>query len=108
MGGPGPIDELTGGHYRKAENKARRETEAQIAEQVRLAKQQADSISASLRKPTIVEEPLKDATDAADNARINTDRKQMLRRGLMSTFTRYSRPSAAVGSTAGKSTLLGG
>lgn len=56
-------------------------------------------------------EPVKDPTVQMDAARENTSRQQMMRRGLMSTFTRYDRPgraSTAAPNLSGKSKTLGG
>ncbi len=55
-------------------------------------------------------EPLKAASDSAATASQNAMRQQMLRRGLMSTFTRFDQagPGQATPSPAGKATKLGG
>lgn len=63
---------------------------------------QLAAISASLSRPPSIEEPLKAADESVSAARIETERRQMQKRGLMSTFTRYA------GSSAGKATKLGG
>jgi hypothetical protein len=55
---------------------------AQMAEYQKLA------LEASMREETPLE-PLKRAAEVQDEARADTNRLQLLRRGLMSTFTRY-------------------
>jgi multidrug resistance efflux pump len=43
-----------------------------------------------------------------DQARASTERQQLLRRGVMSTFTRYPTASTAAPNLAGKASTLGG
>ena len=63
--------------------------------------------SPSLAAPSVAAlESIKNAPETASQARSDMDRKQSLRRGLMSTFTRYG--STAAPSLAGKANTLGG
>ena len=110
MGGAGgPVDELTGGSGRKAQNEARRNQEkmnAQIADAV------AKSHSAPSVVPTLLEESKAATTEAMSTASQNAQRQQMLRKGLMSLFTRYSgnagRASTSAPNLSAKATKLGG
>ena len=95
---------------RKDANDDRRAAEAQTASLTAAAQQQLSSISAGMRRPSALE-PLKEASETISAAKADMQRKQLMRRGLMSTFTRYDKSgpaSSAAGSTAGKSKTLGG
>ncbi len=93
------------GTRRKA-NASARATEAANAAALEAQKKQ---ITALPSMPTL-EEPLKDATDRVDASRADAQRQQSMRRGLMSTFTRYQSGAASTSaqSSAGKATKLGG
>ena len=86
-------------------NRAARDQQAAINAVLSQVKPSAPSLSL----PPMTE-PLKAASDSAATASQNTMRQQMLRAGLMSTFTRYSQSGAASStpSPAGKATKLGG
>lgn len=61
--------------------------------------------------PTLLEEAKAATTDAMSTASANAKRKQMLRKGMMSLFTRYDRPgraSTAAPNLSAKATKLGG
>lgn len=47
------------------------------------------AMSEAMNREEPAQEPLKEAQEAMSAARADTDRKQLLRRGLMSTYTRY-------------------
>lgn len=90
---------------RRDANQAAREQEAAAASLL----SQAKPASAGMSLPS-VPEPLKQASENMDGARADMASQQQLRRGLMSTFTRYARarPPQSASSTANKATKLGG
>jgi len=108
-GAGGPVDELTGGSVRKAENKARRNQEKMNAQ---IAAATANPTSAPSVVPTLLEESKAATTEAMSTASQNAQRQQMLRKGMMSLFTRYSdnagRARTSAPNLSAKATKLGG
>ena len=82
---------------RRAANQAAREQQASITSALNVHKP-----GISLPSPPLLAEPLKAATESSQAASQAAARRQLLTRGLMSTFTRYT-PS-----TSGKAQKLGG
>lgn len=99
------IDEMTGGSQRKAANDARRASiqqnlmMQQLAESIRPAS--APAIAPVLADP-------KAAADSMQSASADVQRQQLMRRGLMSTFTRFGNATTTAPSLAGKASKLGG
>jgi hypothetical protein len=94
---------------RRDANKAARAQEDAARAALEQQQKQTDAISAAMQRPTVTtEEPLKAASDRVDQARASTERQQLLRRGVMSTFTRYPTASTAAPNLAGKASTLGG
>lgn len=95
---------LIEGQRRDANKAMRQQNSATTAMAEALKNAGSPSITPSLP------EPVKDASASIDAARDKTSRQQLLRKGLMSTFTRYGGGSAstAAPNLTGKSKLLGG
>lgn len=103
------FDELTGGSQRKAANASRRQQDAINAQ---VAAAISSGPSAPSVAPTLLEESKAATTEAMSTASANAQRQQMLRKGMMSLFTRYSdnagRANAAAPNLAAKASKLGG
>lgn len=96
---------------RRDANKAAREQQAQLDAKLAAA-MSAGGPSAPTVTPTLLEESKAATTEAMSTASQNAQRQQMLRKGLMSLFTRYSdnagRARTSAPNLSAKATKLGG
>ena len=74
--------------------KQQAEYQAQMAEYQAMMSEYMGAMSEAMNREEPAVEPLKAAQETMNAARNDTARKQLLRRGLMSTMTRYGSPSA--------------
>ena len=76
---------------------AMEEYREQFGEYMDMMNEYLASMSEAMNYEAPAQEPLKNAVQEQDDARSDTNRKQLLRRGLMSTYTRYGSQGQKLG-----------